>query len=524
MLNKTLNNTVLLGTDRKNVETAQLHPEITKRLDKGSSQEQLLLDSLSYDYIRNLHGSLPVQIEKAIIPQAIKESQAYVSTALSTLIVDVLAEKQYISKPMLIEILEFVVAQKKILRPESIIQLLKHNLITIKQVSNLSNAVLGKRGQQLLELFPHFVLPPAEITATWAEGTAAERLKIFKNWRSTKSQSGLDELKADWESENIRTKLGFLKVIAENLEATDGDFLSSIYLKEYADKKITRKTDKECKKQLISALVRLERISILDELQEKLNPYIEEVKGKKQFKKLKKEDDFWNGLYLSEWLGLSEKNLDLARFDYDPLYWLGEMIEILPFGFWGRLLDKDAKECLTYLLTDKQFQVKITKVKEPIYLASLIRNAQLTQDQELLEQLSMTSYSEEDSGPLMALFSDAQFERYITDNKLWSELHLISQRLKVTETPWSKAFSETFLKEVQEAVSNGGCYPDHNFGAALTGAINSQALPYLKEIHDKVLYESWFQIWNNGIIKPIIRKMNLTERFHKIKKEENEQT
>ena len=85
--------------------------------------------------------------------------------------------------------------------------------------------------------------------------------------------------------------------------------------------------------------MRLERISILDELQEKLNPYIEEAKGKKQFKKLKKEDDFWNGLYLSEWLGLSEKNLDLARFDYDPLYWLGEMIEILPYGFWGRLLD-----------------------------------------------------------------------------------------------------------------------------------------------------------------------------------------
>ena len=518
MLNKVLKNTVLLGSDRKNISSDEFHPEISKRLDNNLSKEQILLDSLSYDFFRNLHGSRPIQLDKVHIPETIKETQSYISTDLSNFILDVLAEKQYISKSMIIEILNYIIDQKKILRPESTIQLLKHSLNKIKKINSLSAEVLGNRGKKLVELFPHFVLPPEESSVTWDEGSAAERLKIFKGWRNSKNKNGLTELKADWKSENIRAKIGFLKVISENLEETDGEFLSSTYLQEYVDKKITRKSDKECKKQLISALVRLNRIDILDELESKLIPYIGETKGKKRFKKLKKTDEFWNGQFLSEWLGLSEKNLDLARFDFDPLYWLGELIELMPFSFWKKLLDKDSKELVTYLLTDKQFLVKITEEKEPIYLPALIRNAQLTKDEELLDQLALTKYYEDDSLPMMDIFSNKQFETYIKENDLWSELPLISRRLKATEKPWTKEFSESFLKEVQIAISNGGCYPDQSFGAALTGIINSRTLPYLQELNKEVLYEPWFQVWNTGIIKPIIRKMNLKARFEKIRK------
>ena len=539
MLSKVLNNSALLGTDRRKIDVNELHPEISKRINPETTQEQILLDSLSYDYFRNLQCRLPDSMEKVVIPEMIKEERPYVSFGLSTLILDVLSEKQYISRPMTLEILQFVSDKQKILRPESVIQLLKKKFGNHKQINALTSEVIGERGKKLLELFPQLSLTLTETkSSSWEEGSAAERLIKFKTWRNSDTKDGISELKADWDSESIRAKLGFLKVTNQTLKERDGDFLSSIYLKEFADKKIKRKTDKECKKMLISSLTRLNRISILDELESQLQLYLQDVtkakagkaskKGpgrtKKKFKSIKKTDDFWNGTYLSEWLGLSEKNLDLARFDFDPLYWLGEMIEILPFDFWCRLLDCDTTAAVHYFLTDKPFQVKITDEKEPIFISALIRNAQSTKDVDLLEALSTSPYYEEDSGPLVALFSDQQFETYITQNKLWAELPLINNRLKVLQQPWSKEFSETFLKEVQLAVSKNECYPDHNFGSALTGAINSEALPYLKKIHDKVLNEPWFPTWNMGLIKPIIRKMNLTDRFNKLKKEENEQT
>ncbi len=537
MLSTTLKNTALLGTDRKQLDTQELSAEIKKRIPTNSKEEQQLLDALTYDYYMRLNGLLPNQVAIDNIPEAITEDKVYISPAMNLLLVDVLAEKQHIARPMALEILEFITRHNQLLRPEATLAILEKTFVSEKKISPLVNATIGNRGQKLFELFPELKIKAKKMT-TWDEGNTAERVKIFEGWRNSEEghpELSIEKLQKDWPSEGIRSKLTYLKVIAKTLKETDGDFLNTIYTDEFENKKITRKTDKSCKKYLISSLTRLNKISILTEIKRAITPYLTESKSKKIlgigiggkrkiFKPLKKTDAFWDGEYLSGWLGLSDKNLDLARFDYDPLYWLAEMIEILPFTFWCDLLEQDTPTIVNYFLTDKQFQVKITDEKEPILLSALIKNAEMTRDTELLEALSQSNYHEEDSPTLITLLSDHQFETYITTNKLWDDIALVSTRLKAHQSVWSKNFSETYLTELQLAISKGECYPEHNFGALLTGVINPAALPYLKKIHDEAIYKNWFNVWNTGVTQPIIRKINLTIRLRKIQKAEYEHT
>jgi hypothetical protein len=537
MLSTSLKNTALLGTDRKQLDTQDLSTDIKKRLLSNDTQEQQLLDALTYEYYASINGLLPPQVALDNIPEAITEDKAYISPAMNLLLVDALSEKQHIARPMALEILEYIASHNQLLRPEATLAILDKTFASDNKISPLVNAAIGNRGQKLFELFPEMQIKSKKET-NWDDGNTSERIKIFEKWRNSEDghpELSIQKLRKDWPSEGIRSKLTYLKVIAKTLIDIDGDFLYSVYSTEFENKKITRKTDKSCKKYLISSLTRLNKIPLLTEINQSLTPYLTESKSKKLlgigiggkrkiFKPLKKTDAFWDGEHLSTWLGLSESNLDLARFDYDPLYWLSEMIEVLPFSFWCNLLEQNATTVVHYFLTAKQFQVKITDEKESILLPALIKNAEMTRNTELLEALSKSSYQEEESPSLITLFSDHQFETYITTNKLWDDIALVSTRLKAHQSVWSKNFSETYLTELQLAISKGECYPEQNFGALLTGVINPAALPYLKKIHDEAIYKNWFNVWNTGVTQPIIRKINLTIRLRKIQKAEYEHT
>ena len=431
---------------------------------------------------------------------------------------------------MITQILEFVISQDQILRPEATLKILHSFNIKDNKVNALVRQVIGKRGEKIMELFAHTRINDEGTEPDWETATSPERQAIFKKWRKSDQKDGVTELSADWDTENIRTQLAFLKTIASTLKESDGDFLTQVY-EGYQGKTVKRKTDKQCKRILIACLIRLGRSDMLSELEEKLGAYLKNKKklkllggSKKEFKPLKKEDDFWNGAHLSQWMGLSESNLDLGRFDYDPLYWLSELIEMLPFSFWVNLLDRNPKDTVDYLLTDKQFIVILADDEEPIMLPALVMNALSTRDEVLLEALSHSTYHSPDSDTLIPLLSEDQFERYVKNNKLWGELPLLTSRIREQTSTWTNNFSQLFLTELQNEIKNGACYPDVSFGALLTKVLHPASLPHLQKLNVKSQGEHWHYLWDGSIIQPITRKMNLTIRFNKLKKEEYEQS
>jgi len=531
MLNKVLRDSALLGTERRRINNEELHPAIAQRVAQIDNEEEKLLSALSYESMRQSLGREPQKMNLVDLAAPIIETKSYIPKGTSSLIMDILDEKQYILTPMIIQILEFVISKNQILRPEATLKVLDTAIIKDKKIQSLIRKVIGERGEKIMQLFNPVRLSDMPAEADWETASGAQRQLLFKKWRESDARDGLSELSADWDSENVRSQLAFLKTIASTLREADGDFLAQLH-EGYKGKSIKRKTDKQCKRILIACLTRLDRVNLLSELEVKLGTYLKSKKGlkllsgraKREFKPLKKEDDFWNGTHLSKWMGLSESNLDLGRFDYDPLYWLSEMMEMLPFSFWMNLLQQNAKDTVDYLLTAKQFRVTLADEEESILLPALVLNALSTRDTVLLDALSHSTYQSPDSDPLLPLFSEDQFEIYVKKNKLWGELPLLTSRLRDQTSTWTSEFSKQFMSELQNEIKSGACYPDVSFGALLTKVLHPASMQYLQKLNKKSQGEPWHYLWDGSIIQPITRKMNLTIRFNKLKKEEYEQS
>lgn len=533
MRNQETKELALLGTDRRKLDPAKLPPSIANKLKQNGSEESKLLTAITYDSYSGAMGTALSTVDPNLIEPVIIEEQKYVPKEISDIIVEIAAEKKHFMTPLLNEVLDIVIKREEILLPDSCIALLEKITSLNKSLKQKVNAVIGKRGQRIVELFTDFSLDTTTEDVDWATASSKERLQIFKAQREIDPLQSIELLQNDWGTENIKAKSTFLKAITQTLAPSDQNFLSEIYETEFSVLKKARKADLECKKLLLSSMARLGDNSLLSELKGKLSPYLTYKKSKKilgiglgskkvAFTSLKDTDEFWDGKHLSQWLGLSTKNLDLAKFDYDPLYWLSEMIEIFPFGFWNGLLDRSYKDTVDYFLTEKQFQVKIGDETEPIFLGALIQNAKTTKDPELLEALALSPYQDAEGITLMSCFNNEQFETYIKHNKIWNELALARAHAVHISTPWSLKFSKEYLTELKNAVSRGECYPDYQFGHAITPKLHDGSLIHFQKITEESQREDWYYTWQSGLSKPIIHRMNITIRLKKLKSKINE--
>lgn len=533
MRNQEIKEIALLGTDRRKIDPEKLPPLIASKLKKTGTAESQLLTAITYNSYSHEMGQGLSMVESHLIEPILKEEQKYVPKEISEIILEITEEKKHFMTPLLTEVLDIVIKRKEILLPESCLALLKKAGSLNKSLKQKVFLVIGKRGQRLLELFSHLNLGAPSDESEWATGSNKERLLIFKALRESDPTQAIILLEQDWSTENIKAKTSFLKTISESLVPSDLAFVSKIYETEFANLKKARKADLACKKILIGALARLEDTTLLNELKEKLTPYITQKKSKKilgiglgpkqnVFVQLKDTDDFWDGKQLSNWLGLSTKNLDLAKFDYDPLYWLSEMIEILPFTFWTQLHERSYADTVDYFLKEKQFQVSIADEKEPIFLAALIHNAKTTGDPELTAALTKSPFQEAEGLALMSCFNNEQFGSYIKQNKLWNELGLARAHAQHNASPWTLKFSKEYLSELKIAVSKGECYPDYQFGNAITPKLHTESLKYFQKLTEESQGENWFYTWQSGLSKPIVHRMNITIRLNKLKRKINE--
>ena len=515
MIDKELREISLLGTDRRKLNPERLPTVVADRLVEGQPAEVNLLNAITYSSFRSAMGEGLGHVDVTQVEPIIKEVKSYAPHDLSRMVSEVLEEKQYVLEPILEKVLQFVISRDEILLPDAIVGLINKGRGLSADFKSLIKEVVGLRGNRILELNPEFGFGVAKNQKEWDLVSNKERLIIFEQQRSIDSAAAIDLLRPEWASENIKSKLAFIKIISRTLDAADKNFLLEIFKDSYADVVIKRKTDMECKKLLVGCLARLGEGYILDELKIKLKPYLKSKLTKKVFKPLKKTDKFWDGAFLSQWIGLSEKNLDLAKFDYDPLYWLGEMIEILPIDFWSQLLGRNLKSTVDYFLTDKQFQVKIVDEPEPIFLSALIQNATVTRNTDLLDVLAASTHTDE-ANALIPLFSNPQFEKYIDTNKLWDHVGLIKLRPKKTSESWSLKFTKKYITELNKAIAKGYCYLDVQDGNAIATHFNMEAAGHLAKVDSQSQGDQWYHMWHSGLVKPIAYRININNRLSQL--------
>ena len=512
MIDKELREISLLGTDRRKLNPERLPAVVADRLEEDLSAEANLLNAITYSSFRSAMGEGLGQVDINQVEPILKEEKSYAPHDLSRMVSEVLEEKQYVLEPILEKVLQFVIDREEILLPDAIVGLIRKGRGLSADFKSLIKQVIGLRGNRILELNPEFGFGVVEPHKEWTYANNKERQIMFEQQRAEDSVVAIDLLKPEWATENIKAKLAYIKIISRTLEPTDIDFVSEVFKESYADVVIKRKTDIECKRLLVGCLARLGEDALLEELKLKLKPYLKSKLLKKAFKPLKKCDKFWDGAFLSQWLGLSEKNLDLAKFDYDPLYWLSEMIEIFPIEFWSDLLGRSLADTVKYLLTDKQFQVKIVDEPEPIFLSAIIQNAMITRNADLLDVLAASAHMEE-ANVLIPIFSNPQFEKYVETNELWDHVGLIKLRPKKTNEKWSLKFTKKYITALNKAISNGHCYLDVQDGNAIATHFNMKAADHLGKIDSESQGDQWYHMWYNALVKPIAYRININHRL-----------
>lgn len=141
---------------------------------------------------------------------------------------------QYILKhrydEMLIEFLELLKDQCQIISPELLPELLDYG-IKRPHLQEFIIACIGNRGKWLAQFSEQWTYahPLIETDDVFFYGKYEERLHFLQKVRATNPTRAIELLKQVWESEGFNTKVGFLKLLQQNLSSGDASFLNTAH-------------------------------------------------------------------------------------------------------------------------------------------------------------------------------------------------------------------------------------------------------------------------------------------------------
>ena len=515
----------LLGIDRKPVDIGKL-PEIFKeKLSSVTEEEKKLLDALTYlAYYEDTEIHF-IEAKEEINSETISEELVYTNTEFCEMIKDLIEDEIVNKNELLKDVLLEVKSRNQIVLPGYVIALIKVGSYLNEEVKGLIKEVIGKRGKNILTYYPELkYMTENTITFVWEEATSKERLLYFEKLRYSDSVKSIRMIEPDFLNENVRDQLSYLNLISETLSENDIHFLSSIWEQYYKNLSPTKKLERQCKLVNVAMLIRLNYQSEIDKLSKDLQNYIETKKSKKVFGVSlgndstvltipREQDKFWNGQYLSENYGIEEQNTNIKLFDYDPYFWLSEMIESFSFKFWTPLLNKSYKEAIQYFLTESEFITTIQDKKVPILRPAIIKNALKTKDQDLIKVITENLLGD-DVDELIDIMSIETFENYITTHKQHSNIELLVKKAESGKT-WSISFSKQVIASFVNLSGSNNFWISKNHGNIIAGVFNPQAYDYLKSLC--LQNQNLSGKIEQTLLIPIEHTMNIRKKINKLK-------
>ena len=221
--------TAILGTDKKPLNFQELPEDIkvfSEQLANGQDKEMSFLKTSALLYNYQQCGTLPASKPELQLAACEEEEQAYCSAHMMQLLNRVLDEDHI---PLLQLWLQECEKDKYIVRPIVLPALLQK----AKQHIHIRSMVLqcgGKRSAWLCSLNPEwsFSSSSMDIDETWLNGKFEERKQVLVELRKTEPAKGRLWLQTVWNEENVASKAGFLKVLAETISVEDKDWLESL--------------------------------------------------------------------------------------------------------------------------------------------------------------------------------------------------------------------------------------------------------------------------------------------------------
>jgi Family of unknown function (DUF5691) len=223
--------TALLGSDKKAVDPANLHPdlgELSQRLtaavpDKEDRFLQLAAIALNYRQA----GTTPLDKEGLTLIAAPPEEKPYCSVPAMQVLGDLLAE----NNPSLITFwLKLCQDNGQIVRPDLLPALLQTGAGD-KSLRNGIIACIGRRGEWLSRLNPGWTFASGNGESDeqlWQTGSIDQRKQVLQQLRLSNPGLALEWLQQTWPHEDAGTKLDLLQQLTIGSNDKDLPFLESL--------------------------------------------------------------------------------------------------------------------------------------------------------------------------------------------------------------------------------------------------------------------------------------------------------
>lgn len=519
-----------MGSDRSPITRESIPVEIRQRLGP-SSDEIMLLESISYIGCMQAFQTPLLPCIEEVDDRVINESLLYAPKEISGLLNEILLLKPPLLSSLLNMWLDMMVSRNELVMPEDVLKLIQAGNSLSTEAREKISRIIGNRGNKILSYLPEQKYTMST-NALWQEGSAEQRRQTFYFLRETNPTRAISLLSESWNSENVKDKSAFLKIIAETLRPEDLAFLQPLYTTKYAGKAFQKNFERECKQWLVHMLLRLGYQPLIETLSQGLQPYLKSSQGKSLLGKVfgnkmnelrlpTSADAFWNGKQMNELAGMDEKNTDPKMYDNDPVFWLNGLIETIPFHLWTKWFASNYQQSINYFLTDDQFLTTIQGKKKSVLPNALLGIAMLTRDHELIEQL-IRQAPEEDLHHLVPFMQQQQFEKFIEESFPSDVFDLLTKRKECEANRWSASFTRRIIDHLIQVLIQGKTQPQPYY-AMIMARFGPETLPAMVEaILPKYLQQPWIAQWQTQIVEPIQNIYLLKSRIHQNLKPANQ--
>lgn len=481
----------LIGTAKLKLQKEELPAFLNEFLENSvfTDEESLFLQATSFANLYLESGALPPTFEGVIDDSKFEETKAFAPKKFSKILAYILDSSIYLPKEYLLQLwLNKLIVKSWVVDSSNINTILEFgNKLSNKSKLSIYEAV-GKKGQWLLALRKDLNYQVSEDSHIWDEGDNAQRKVLFEELRKSEPLKAMEFLEKTWKTESITTKRAFLEIMDSTLQETDYSFLDNLWKYEFLPKANEKETEKTCRALVVKMLLKFEKSEMFQIFENGITPYFQKKKksGLMGFVTGKaeiildlpvEEDHFWSKTNILNIFGINSNPSQSAIFSALSIYWLSEIMSLVPFGFWERKLEKNTTEALNYLLKDEQFKVVLEGKKYSILLSSIIQNAVNTKNQTLIASL-LPMVDKDDALPLVGAVSSELFEQYVSKNNLWIDAQVFAQRAHVEEK-WSLRFSEKMVVKIYEDATKNNVYLPENITKICAKSLHIGAFQFL---------------------------------------------
>jgi hypothetical protein len=224
-------NTALLGTDKKQISHDELPAHLAgieeimaANLQQDNEEKFLNLAAVILNYRQCGRASFKTQAMAQ--PVAEPELKSYASLKAIQILRDIMEEENNV--PLLQFWLKHCIAAEQLITPDMIPALMniaEQQKFLREQIQKVS----GKRGEWLSRLNPswNFSISPDQ-TGVWETGNPEERKYFIKQLRLTDPEQARTLMMQVWDKENANAKIEFIKLLRENVNPDDLEWLESL--------------------------------------------------------------------------------------------------------------------------------------------------------------------------------------------------------------------------------------------------------------------------------------------------------